>query len=342
MAAIGIILSRRTNKGVKTKNIFLINRKINYITGMSQIEELRAFVLIVESGSLTQAADRMGIAVSAVSRRLRDLELRLGTALIQRSTRRLFLNETGQLFYQRAKTVLSTLEDAEQEVQNAGGALSGVLRISVPLSFGIAHMSTAIAQFMHAHPDIHIEMDLSDKRVDMIAEGFDAAIRIGNLTDSSLIAKKISSVSVLPVAAPSLISQWPQLNHPNDLAKMPALVYANDRSPLDWHYVGPDGKAGSLNITPRMSANNGDVLRDLAIAGLGMVSLPNFLHYEAINKGLLQPLFPDYDWSGFDIFVVYPKTTILPKRTRVFVDFISGLYGRSPYWEEIDRTALAG
>ena len=122
-AVIGIILSRRTNKGVKTKNIFLINRKINYIADMSQIEELRAFVLIVETGSLTQAADRMGIAVSAVSRRLRDLELRLGTALIQRSTRRLFLNETGQLFYQRAKTVLSTLEDAEQEVQNAGGAL---------------------------------------------------------------------------------------------------------------------------------------------------------------------------------------------------------------------------
>ena len=127
---------------------------------MSQIEELRAFVLIVETGSLTQAADRMGIAVSAVSRRLRDLELRLGTALIQRSTRRLFLNETGQQFYQRAKTVLSTLEDAEQEAQNAGGALNGVLRISVPLSFGIAHMSTAIAQFMHAHPDIHIELSL--------------------------------------------------------------------------------------------------------------------------------------------------------------------------------------
>ncbi|MDB0016541.1 LysR substrate-binding domain-containing protein, partial [Alphaproteobacteria bacterium] len=316
--------------------------KINYVDGMSQIEELRAFVLIVETGSLTQAADRMGIAVSAVSRRLRDLELRLGTALIQRSTRRLFLNETGQQFYQRAKTVLSTLEDAEQEAQNAGGALNGVLRISVPLSFGIAHMSTAIAQFMHAHPDIHIEMDLSDKRVDMIAEGFDAAIRIGNLTDSSLIAKKISSVSVLPVAAPSLISQWPQLNHPNDLANMPALVYANDRSSHDWHYVAPDGKAGSLNITPRMSANNGDVLRDLAVAGLGMVLLPNFLHYESINKGLLQPLFPDYDWSSFDIFVVYPKTTILPKRTRVFVDFISGLYGRSPYWEAIDRTALAG
>ena len=309
---------------------------------MSQIEELRAFVLIVETGSLTQAADRMGIAVSAVSRRLRDLELRLGAALIQRSTRRLFLNETGQLFYQRAKSILSSLEDAEQEVQNAGGALSGVLRVSVPLSFGIAHMSTAVAQFMHTHPEIHIEMDLSDKRVDMIAEGFDVAIRIGNLNDSSLIAKKISSVSVLPTASPGLIAQLPKLDHPDDLANVPALAYANDRSSHDWSYIGPDGKPGNINVTPRMSANNGDVLRDLAVAGLGMVSLPTFLHYEAINKGLLKPLLPDYKWSGFDIFVVYPKTIILPKRTRVFVDFISGLYGKSPYWEDINGLALTG
>ena len=309
---------------------------------MSQIEELRAFVLIVETGSLTQAADRMGIAVSAVSRRLRDLELRLGAALIQRSTRRLFLNETGQQFYERAKSILVMLEDAEQEAQNAGGTLSGVLRVSAPLSFGIAHMSTAMAQFMHTHPEIHIEMDLSDKRVDMIAEGFDVAIRIGNLTDSSLIAKKISSVSVVPTAAPGLIAQWPQLNHPDDLVNMPALAYGNDRSQHDWSYTGPDGKSGSLHITPRMSANNGDVLRDLAIAGLGMVSLPTFLHYEAINKGLLEPLFPTYQWSGFDIFVVYPKTTILPKRTRVFVDFIAGLYGKSPYWEDINGLALTG
>ena len=307
---------------------------------MSQIEELRAFVLIVETGSLTQAADRMGIAVSAVSRRLRDLELRLGAALIQRSTRRLFLNETGQLFYQRAKSVLSSLEDAEREVQNAGGALSGVLRVSAPLSFGIAHMSTAIAQFMHAHPEIHIEMDLSDKRVDMIAEGFDVAIRIGDLTDSSLIAKKISSVSVLPAASPSLISQRPKITHPDDLISIPALAYANDRSSHDWSYVGPDGKAGNIHITPRMSANNGDVLRDLAIAGLGMVFLPTFLHYEAINKGLLKPLLTEYRWRSFDIFVVYPKTIVMPKRTRVFVDFIAGLYGKTPYWEDVNGLDL--
>ena len=303
---------------------------------MSQIEELRAFVTIVETGSLTQASERMGVAVSAISRRLRDLELRLGTALIQRSTRRLFLNETGQLFYQRAKVILATLEDAELEVQNAGTNLSGVFRLSVPLSFGLGHMSTAIAQFMHEHPEIRIVMDLNDKRVDMIADGIDAAIRIGDLADSSLIAKKISTVRVLPVAAPGLLAQFPEIKHPDDMMKLPALIYANDRNPLDWSYAAPTGDAGSLRVTARMTANNGDVLRDLAISGLGMANLPTFLHYEAINKGLLTPVLPDYNWTEFDIFAVYPKTTVIPKRTRRFIDFISGLYGKNPYWEQID------
>jgi len=302
---------------------------------MSQIEELRAFVTIVETGSLTQAADRLGIAVSAVSRRLRDLELRLGAALIQRSTRRLYLNETGQLFFERCKAILSDLEDAQQEVSNAGGSLSGVLRVSAPLSFGVAHMSSAIAQFMHANPEIRIEMDLSDKRVDLIAEGFDVAIRIGTLTDSSLIARKISNARFLPAAAPMLVDQLPALSSPEDLRDVPALTYSNERNPQDWYYTDQDGKNGVLRVTPKMSANNGDVLRELAIAGHGMINLPRFLHYEALNRGLLRPLFPDYIWASSDIYAVYPKTTILPKRSRAFVDFMASLYGADPYWHKL-------
>ena len=169
---------------------------------MSQIEEIRAFVMVVETGSLTQASERLGIAVSAVSRRLKDLEIRLGAPLIQRTTRRMYLNEVGQVFYDRCRIVLDELEAAQQEVLNSGGSLNGVLRVSTPLSFGVTHMSSAIAQFMHAHPEIRIEMDLSDKRVDLVAEGFDLAIRIGALTDSSLIAKKITAVKKTPCAAP--------------------------------------------------------------------------------------------------------------------------------------------
>ena len=302
---------------------------------MSQIEEIRAFVMVVETGSLTQAAERLGIAVSAVSRRLKDLELRLGAPLIQRTTRRMYLNEVGQGFYERCKAVLDELEAAQQEVLNAGGGLGGILRISTPLSFGVSHMSSAISQFMHAHPDVRIDMDLSDKRVDLVAEGFDLAIRIGVLSDSSLIAKKISTVRNIPCASADFLSRYPPIMKPDDLEGLPALVYSNEKAPSDWRYRGPDGKTGVLRVTPRLSASNGDVLREAAIAGLGITCLPNFLHYDAINNGLLQPILPDYEWVELDVYAVYPKTTILPKRTRAFVDFISTRYGKDPYWNKI-------
>jgi DNA-binding transcriptional LysR family regulator len=231
--------------------------------------------------------------------------------------------------------VLDELEAAQQEVLNSGGALNGVLRISTPLSFGVAHMSTAIAQFMHAHPEIRIEMDLSDKRVDLVAEGFDLAIRIGVLSDSSLIAKKISWVKKIPCAAPDFLERYPKITKPEDLMDAPALVYSNDKSPADWGYTAPDGKSGVMRVSPKLTASNGDVLREAAIAGLGITCLPSFLHYDAINNGLLRPVLSDYDWTAFDVFAVYPKTTILPKRTRAFVDFMASRYGKDPVWNKI-------
>lgn len=302
---------------------------------MSQIEEIRVFVMVVETGSLTQAADRLGIAVSAVSRRLKDLEIRLGAPLIQRTTRRMYLNEVGQAFYERCKSVLDELDAAQQEVLNSGGSLGGMLRLSAPLSFGVAHMSSAISQFMHAHPDVRIDMDLSDKRVDLVAEGYDMAIRIGVLTDSSLIAKKISSARLIVCASPSFLGNHRPIKTPEDLEGLPALVYSNEKSPNDWRYTGPDGREGTQRVTQRLSASNGDVLREAAVSGLGVICLPNFLTYEAINAGLLTPILTDYEWATLDIFAVYPKTTILPKRTRAFLDFIATRYSKEPYWSKI-------
>jgi DNA-binding transcriptional LysR family regulator len=247
----------------------------------------------------------------------------------------MYLNEVGQGFYDRCKAVLDELEAAQQEVLNSGGALNGVLRISTPLSFGVTHMSSAIAQFMHAHPEVRIEMDLSDKRVDLVAEGFDLAIRIGVLSDSSLIAKKITEVKKTPCAAPDFLERYPKITKPEDLATLPALIYSNDRTPTDWPYTSPDGKSGVVRMTSRLTASNGDVLREAAIAGLGVGCLPNFLHYDAINNGLLRPVLADYDWTGLDVFAVYPKTTILPKRTRAFVDFMAARYGKDPVWNKI-------
>lgn len=302
---------------------------------MSQIEEIRAFVTVVETGSLTQAAERLGVAVSAVSRRLKDLELRLGAPLIQRSTRRMYLNKTGQGFFSRCRTILDELEAAQQEVQNAGSVLSGVLRLNAPLSFGITHISPLVADFMKENPQVRIDIDLSDKRIDLIAEGFDLAIRIGNLQDSSLIAKKISTSRQVPCASPGFIAKHGPIKAPEDFNELPGLVYSNLRTPSNWHYVTPQGKAGTVRVCQRLSATNGDVLRDAAIAGLGVVNLPSFLLYESVNAGELVPLMVDHNWSELDIFVVYPKTTILPRRTRAFVDFIAWRIDKNPHWNQI-------
>ena len=306
---------------------------------MSQIEEIRAFVTVVETGSLTQAAGRLGIAVSAVSRRLKDLELRLGAPLIQRSTRRMYLNETGQRFFNRCRTILDELEAAQEEVQNTGGILSGVLRLNAPLSFGITHIAPLITDFMKENPELRIDIDLSDKRIDLIAEGFDLAIRIGTLQDSSLIAKKISTARQMPCASPDFIAKHGPINTADDLSDVPGLVYANSRTPSDWGYVTPEGKAGTVHVSQRLSSTNGDVLRDAAIAGLGVVNLPTFLLFEAIKDGTLVPLMADHDWSELDIFAVYPKTTILPRRTRAFVDFMAWRFDKNPHWNQIKTKA---
>lgn len=306
---------------------------------MSQIEEIRAFVTVVETGSLTQAAERLGIAVSAVSRRLKDLEIRLGASLIQRSTRRMYLNETGQRFFSRCRTILDELEAAQQEVQNTGGIISGVLRLNAPLSFGITHIAPLITDFMKENPEVRVDIDLSDKRIDLIAEGFDVAIRIGTLQDSSLIAKKISTARQVLCASPDFLAKHGPINSPEDLNDLPGLIYANSRTPSDWAYVTPEGKAGSVHVCQRLSATNGDVLRDAAIAGLGVVNLPTFLLFEAINDGTLIPLMTDYDWSELHIFAVYPKTTILPRRTRAFVDFMAWRFDKNPHWNQINTKA---
>ena len=306
---------------------------------MSQIEEIRAFVTVVETGSLTQAAERLGIAVSAVSRRLKDLELRLGAPLIQRSTRRMYLNETGQRFFNRCRTILDELEAAQEEVQNTGSILSGVLRLNAPLSFGITHIAPLITDFMKENPEVRVDIDLSDKRIDLIAEGFDLAIRIGTLQDCSLIAKKISTARQMPCASPDFIAKHGPIDTAEDLGDVPGLVYTNSRTPSDWAYVTPEGKAGTVHVSQRLSATNGDVLRDAAIAGLGVVNLPTFLLFEAINDGTLVPLMADHDWSELDIFAVYPKTTILPRRTRAFVDFMAWRFDKNPHWNQIKTKA---
>lgn len=301
---------------------------------MSEIEEMRSFVQLVDSGTATKAAEIRGRAVSAISRRMKDLEARLGVQLLNRTTRRMSLTDEGRIFYDRAVQILADLAEAEAEVTQTGGALSGTLKIAAPVSFGVAHLSPAISAFMHAHHDISIRLDMSDRRVDLVEDGFDLAIRIGALEDSSLIARKIGTFRHVACGAPALFDARTLPQHPTDIEGWPGLCYGNLSKPDVWTWSGPDGESGIIKVEQRLVANNGDALREAAIAGHGILCEPSFIVHGAVERGLLQPILTQFNWYDMAIYAVYPPTRHLSRRVRRFIDFLSDRFGDNPYWDD--------
>lgn len=300
---------------------------------MNELTQIKSFVALVESGSISKAAERMDIAVSAVSRRLKELESSLGVQLVQRTTRKMHITEAGEKFYRRCGRLLDDLEEAKHEASNTATALSGTLRIATPLSFGVAHLSPAVAAFMHLHPQIKIELDMSDRRIDLVEEGLDLAIRIGTLEDSSLMARKLASVRHVVCASPDFLNRHGIPSTPQDLSALPALCYGNLSQPDTWHYHDKDSKPGQVKVPMRMRANNGDALVEAAIAGLGVLCEPSFIVHGSVERGVLKPLLTDYQWNPMGIFAVYPQTKHMPTRVRAFIDFLVSSFGDTPYWE---------
>lgn len=300
---------------------------------MNELEEMRSFVRLVDAGSATRAAAQRGVAVSAISRRMKELEDRLGVQLVQRTTRRMRLTEEGGLFYDRAVRLLADLAEAEAEVTRQSGQLKGRLRVAAPVSFGVAHLAPAICAFMHAHPEIVIELDMSDRRVDLVEEGVDVAIRVGELEASTLRARKISSVNHVVCAAPALLRAFGPVRHPSDLEGAPGLCYSNLSAPTVWRYQGPDGETGAVTVVSRLQANNGDALRETAVAGHGFLCEPSFIVHSAVERGLLAPLLTTYRWHDMGVYALYPPTRRLSPRVRRFIDFLADRFGAAPYWE---------
>ncbi|NRB38057.1 MAG: LysR family transcriptional regulator [Pseudomonadales bacterium] len=300
---------------------------------MNEFTLIKTFVTLVESQSISKAAENMDVAISAVSRRLKDLESNLGVQLIQRTTRKMHLTEAGEKFYQRCIRLLDDLEEAKQEVTNAAKELTGTLKIATPLSFGVAHLSPAIAAFMHLHPQIKIDLDMSDRRSDLVEEGLDMAIRIGTLEDSSLMAKKLASVRHVVCASPDFFQQHGLPQTPEDLSTLPALCYGNLDQPGNWQYWDKSNKPHTVKVAMRMCATNGDALVEAAIAGLGILCEPSFIVHGAVQRGVLKPVLTDYQWYSMNIYAVYPQTRYVPARVRAFIDFLSNHFGEEPYWE---------
>jgi len=300
---------------------------------MDRFEDMRCFVQVVDRGSVTRAAEALGVAPSAVSRRIKELEARLGTQLLQRTTRRMRVTEAGRSFHARCQRLLADLDEAEAEVSAGQAALAGGLRVAAPVSFGVAHLTPILIDFMRAHPQVKLDIDFSDRVVDLVSEGFELAVRVGVLRDSTLIARKLADVRVVVCAAPAMLAERGMPAHPDDLGDWPALCYTGSERPELWRYRAPDGTEGVVEMKARLLAGNGSVLRDAAIAGEGVIIEPSFVVHKAVERGKLVPLLCEFSWRDIAIYVVYPQTRHLSARARAFIDFLRGRIGPRPYWE---------
>lgn len=309
---------------------------------MNRLEDLEAFVAVVEAGSFTQAADRLGIAKSAVSRRVSALEARLGVELIRRTTRRLDLTDTGRGFYERSARILADLDEAESAAAQEHGELKGTLRVALPLSFGLRHMTAPIAEFARRHPKVRFELDLNDRRVDLIEEGADLALRIGRLRDSSLIARKLFDARTVVVASPAYLDARGTPATPADLAEHDCLVYSNLPNPRRWVCRDADGLSVEVEVDVVLAASSGDFVTEHAIRGRGIAMQPTFIAGEAVARGDLVPLLTDYQWPVTPAWAVYPPTRHLSYRVREFIDFLVDAFAGTPSWDrDCDRIIAA-
>ncbi|GDY26331.1 LysR family transcriptional regulator [Agarivorans sp. Toyoura001] len=307
---------------------------------MGQLEEMQVFVRVVEAGSISRAAEQLGVAKSVVSRRLSALEQRVGSNLMQRTTRSLSLSDSGQQFYQRSLVILDEIAQLNQEASCQEHTLSGSLHIAVPLSFGLAHLNSAFDTFMQLHPGVKLKISLADSQHDLVAEGIDIALRIAELKDSSLKARKITPINFVLVAAPHYLNKHGRPKHAQDLAEHQILHY-NHRPAPSWQLIDQQGKQHNVHYQPHISANNGDFLGDLAIAGHGIALAPNFIAWQAIAKGELEVVLPHYSLPSLFAWAVYPNTRHLPQRSRVMIDFLSERFGLNPYWDQALNQHLA-
>ncbi len=290
---------------------------------MNRVDELQALVSVVEAGGFSKAAARLGVAKSVVSRRLRALESRLGVQLLQRTTRTRSLTGPGRQLYERAVRILADLEEAEQLIADANAALSGRIRLAAPLSFGLHHLDSLLADFMRQHPGIDLDLDLNDRQVDLVEEGFDMAVRIGELSDSTLLARRLGSARLVTCASPAYLKQHGTPQHPDQLRRHVGLQYSNASPGQAWQFASPAGEVLVSVPDIRMRANNGDALATAATAGLGVIHTPRFLVEKLLATGKLITVLAGYERPPLGIYAVYPPGRLLPRRIETLTAFLA-------------------
>ncbi|WP_207478263.1 LysR family transcriptional regulator [Arenibaculum pallidiluteum] len=305
---------------------------------MDRLDDMAVFVKVVDCRSFTLAAERLGLSKSVVSRRLTELENRLGVRLLNRTTRRLSLTEVGQAFYERATRILADVDEAEQAAGDLHAAPRGTLRVNAPVSFGVKHLAPAIADLMEHHPEMEIEMDLNDRYVDLVDEGYDVAVRIGRLRDSSLIARRLAPVRRALIGSPAYFARRGRPSHPDELTRHNCLVYTNSPVADQWSFR-IDGEIRPVRVAGSLRVNNGEILLEAVRQGIGLAILPTFIASEALKDGSAECILREFTVSEIAVHAVYPHGRHLSPKVRAFVDFLASRFGPSPYWDEAQSVA---
>lgn len=300
---------------------------------LEHLTAMAVFARVVEEGSFSKAAQGLGLSKSAVSKQVGRLEDRLGVRLLNRTTRRLSLTEPGTAFYNGCRQLVADAEAAEDAVSHLASAPRGTLRVNVPMSFGQCHVAPALPEFLRRYPELSVDLQLNDRTVDLIEEGYDMAVRVGQLPDSSLIAKRLAPMRRALVAAPDYLDRRGRPAHPRDLAAHDCLIYTYLSSGREWRFQGGDGEI-RVPLSGRLEANNGDALCAAARAGAGVALLPTFICSADLLAGRLECILPE--WTAENdagIHAVFPASRNLSPKVRVFVDFLAERFGPEPYWD---------
>jgi DNA-binding transcriptional LysR family regulator len=289
---------------------------------MDRLTEMEAFATVVDQGGFTDAARKMGISKSAVSKHVSALEARLGARLLNRTTRRVSPTEIGMVYYDRARRVLNDAGEADNLVTAMQSAPSGVLRMSVATDFGTALLTPVLDAFLRDYPDITVNMVLSNTYVEMISEGFDMAIRLGEMEDSSLRARKITEARQRLIAAPSYFAEHGRPARIDDLSDHRLLHYSNQASANVWRIVAPSGEVRQVRGSGWLTVNDGKSLLAAAVKGLGIAYLPSYLYHQAMDEGLIEDAIPDLPETTISIHAVYPPGRFTQPKVRAFIDFL--------------------
>ena len=299
---------------------------------MDTIDGMRTFVAVVREGAFSRAAERLGISPQLASKYVAQLESRLGARLINRTTRRISITEAGQAYYERSMDVLAQIEEMELAVGETTVAARGTLRINAPMSFGTLHLSKAIADYQCDQREVTVDLTLDDRVVDIVREGYDIAIRVGQLRESSLVARKLAPVRLVVCGSPDYLAEHGIPVSPDGLQDHECLDYTLSSDVGRWRFRD-GGATQDVKISGRFSANNGDALRLAALAGRGLVMQPTFIVGDDVRAGRLQIVLESYEADPMAVYAVYAHRQYLSAKVRSFVDFLGDYFGSPPYWE---------